>query len=306
MKEDLRFQDKVVLAIRNITSLAPKLGLMKKPKYHKDGVTFLVAVKDEEKWIKPCIQSIQDVADEIIVIDSSIEDNTTKIVESLAADNPKIKHIKFYYGGFNAFALSLHIGLVSANYKWLFKWDSDLIAKSPEAMKEWINRLKHLDRDRYYVIDVPRINLEGDLEHQPRSEPFGGYEGRLFTWSPELRWMVKKNYFEQISGDSIWGHRFPPYFNNIRWHDPYIFHCNIKSPKRTLARKYWHDYMAQKESRFATLEEYAAHRIRQDEGISMEEGIKKAMEQIAKDLIPYDKARFGELPELLKKSQVTL
>jgi hypothetical protein len=64
--------------------------------------------------------------------------------------------------------------------------------------------------------------------------------------------------------------------------------------------------MAQKESRFATLDEYATYRIRQDEGISAEEGIKKAMEQIAKNIMPYDKARFGELPELLKNSQVTL
>jgi glycosyltransferase involved in cell wall biosynthesis len=303
LKEELVFRDKVVLAVRNVVSLAPKLGLMKKPRYHKDGVTFLVAVKDEERWIKPCIQSIQDVADEIIIVDSSVEDTTTKIVESLAANNTKIKHIKFYYGGFNAFALALHIGLVGASYKWVFKWDSDLIAKSPEAIKEWINRLKHLDKNRYYVIDVPRINLEGDLEHQSRSEPFGAYEGRLFTWSPELRWLVKDNYYEQISGDSIWGHRFPPYYNNLRWHEPYVFHCNIKSPKRTLTRKYWHDYMAQKENRFASLDEYAAYRIRQDEGISVEEGIKKAMDQITEGIMPYDKVRFGELPELLKYSQ---
>jgi glycosyltransferase involved in cell wall biosynthesis len=57
------------------------------------------------------------VADEIIVVDSSVEDNTTKIVESLAEHNGKIKHIRFYWQGANAFALSCHIGLVSANYK---------------------------------------------------------------------------------------------------------------------------------------------------------------------------------------------
>jgi cellulose synthase/poly-beta-1,6-N-acetylglucosamine synthase-like glycosyltransferase len=88
LRDELVFRDKVVLAIKNIVSWAPKAGLMKKPRYHKDGVTFLVAVKDEERWIKPCIQSIQNVADEIIVVDSSIEDNTTKIVEQLAASLP--------------------------------------------------------------------------------------------------------------------------------------------------------------------------------------------------------------------------
>jgi len=300
LRDELVFRDKVVLGIKNVVSWAPKLGLMKKPKYHKDGVTFLVAVKDEERWIKPCIQSIQNVADEIIVVDSSVEDSTTKIVESLAASNPKIKHIKFYWGGSNAFALSLHIGLSSATYKWLFKWDSDLVAKSPQAIQEWINRLKYLDPNRYYVIDIPRINLEGDLNHLSRSLPFGAYEGRLFTWSPELRWALKDNYYEQVSGDSIWGHRFPPWFNNLRWHEPYVFHCNIKSPKRSLTRRYWGDYMVNKETRFADLDEYVAYRVRQDLGLSVDEAIKETAQLIEKDMIPYDRARFGELPTLLK------
>lgn len=169
-------------------------------------------------------------------------------------------------------------------------------------MQQWIDRLKQLDPNRYYVIDIPRINLEGDLEHQSRLLPFGDYESRLFTWSPELRWALKDNFYEQISGDSIWGHRFPPYFNNLRWHEPYVFHCNIKSPKRSLTRRYWGDYMVHKETRFANLEEYTAYRIRQDYGMSIEEAIEKTMELIAKNKAPYDKARFGELPELLKNS----
>ena len=167
MDDTLGTRDKAVLAIKGVVSALPKLGVLKKPRYHPDGVSFIIAVKDEERWIKPCIQSIQDVADEIIVVDSSVEDNTTKIVDELGAGNSKIKHIRFYWGGSNAFALSLHIGLASATYKWVFKWDSDLVAKTTEAMREWMGRLKRLDPDRYYVIDVPRINLEGDLQHHP-------------------------------------------------------------------------------------------------------------------------------------------
>jgi glycosyltransferase involved in cell wall biosynthesis len=283
-----------------MVSFAPKLGLVEKSKHNKDGVTFLVGVKDEERWIKPCIQSIQDVADEIIIIDSSVEDNTTKIVESLAADNPKIKHIKFYYSGYNAFALALHIGLVNASYKWIFKWDSDLIAKSPEAIREWIDRLKCLDNDRYYVIDVFRINLKGDLEHLACSQPFEFNGARIFTWHPELRVAIKNNDGDQFLGNGIWGRRLPLYYKCLRWDDPYIFHCDIKSPKRLLIRKYWSGYMLHKEKRFKNLEEYTAYKLQQDEGISMEEGIKNTMELIMKDTIPYDKTRFGELPELIK------
>lgn len=294
-------RDKVVLRIKSGVSALPKIGLIKKPRYHPYGVSFIVAVKDEERWIKPCIQSIQDVADEIIVVDSSVEDNTTKIVESLGEQNSKIKHIRFYWGGSNAFALSLHIGLVSANYKWVFKWDSDLIAKNTDALKEWVGRLKHLDQDRYYVIDVPRINLEGDLQHQPKNTPFGAYEGRIFTWSPELRWGLKNNYYEQVSGDSIWGHRFPPWFNNIRWHEPYIFHCNIKPARRMLMRGFWGDYMIHKETRFKNLEEYTAYRVRKDWNMSMEEAEKKSMDDLLKGLEPYDRTLFGDLPKVLNQ-----
>lgn len=299
MDDTIGTRDKVVLGVKGIVSELPKLGLVKKPNFHPDGVSFIIAVKDEERWIKPCIESIQDVASEIIVVDSSVEDNTTKIVNDLKNKNDKIKHIRFYWGGPNAFALSLHIGLVSANYKWVFKWDSDLVAKDNKSMKEWIGRLSCLDKDRYYVIDVPRINLEGDLLHQPKSLPFGAYEGRIFTWSPELRWALKDNYYEQVYGDSIWGHRFPPWFNNLRWHEPYIFHCNIKSPKRMLLRGYWGDYMVHKETRFASLEEYTEYRVKKDFNMTMDQAIEKSMAQIRAGLIPYDKQRFGELPKPL-------
>jgi len=304
LKDEIRFQDRIILAIRNVVSFAPKLRLIKKPRYHKDGVTFVVVVKDEERWIKTCLQSIQDAADEIIVVDSSVEDNTTKIVETLAADNKKIKHIKFYYNGPNAIALAHQIGLTCANYKWIFKWDSDDIAKSPQVLQEWIDRLKRLDPNRYYVIDVSRIHLKGDLEHQYRPKPFGSYEFRLFTWSPELRWGIV-NTNEHVIGDSIWGQRFPPWFKIMRWHEPYIFHCDIKSPKRSVIRKYWEDYMICKESRCTSLEEYATYRIHEEYGTSMEEAIKKEIEQMTKELCPYDKTQYGELPEQLKRSQTT-
>jgi glycosyltransferase involved in cell wall biosynthesis len=299
LKEKLVLRDKVFLAIRNIVSLAPKVGLVKKPNYHKNGVTFLVAVKDEERWIKQCIQSIQAVADEIIIVDSSVEDKTTKIVESLVADNPKIKHIKFYFESYNAIALALHIGLVNASYKWVFKWDSDLVAKSSEALQEWIDRLKRLP-NRYYAIVTLRVNFKGDLEHLSRSEPFGGCSARIFTWSPQLRGAIKGD-CEQVIGDSIWGEgRLPPYYKILRWTEPYIFHCDIKNHKRLFVRSYWEDWMLHREKRFKDLEEYASYRIQQDEGINLEEGVRRFSEQLIKDTIPYDKARFGELPDLLK------
>jgi glycosyltransferase involved in cell wall biosynthesis len=300
MKDTPESRDKLIIASRNVLSTLPKLGLVKKPNFHKEGASFIIPVKDEERWIKPCILSIEPVADEIIVVDGSVEDNTTGIVESLSKRFDKIKHIRFYWQGVNAFALSCHIGLVNASYKWVFKWDSDYVARSAESLMEWKNRLYRLDKKKYFVIDIPRINLEGDLFHQPKNCPFGIYEGRLFTWSPELKWALKDNYYsEQITGDSIWGHRFPPWYKILRWHEPYVFHCNIKSPKRMLMRMFWDDYVLSQDARFQSLQDYTAYRVNSEWHMSMEEAQKKVMDTHLQNLIPYDKSRFGDLPEIL-------
>jgi len=72
-------RDKFIISIRNTLSVLPKLGLVKKPNFYKDGISFILPVKDEEQWIKPCILSIERVADEIIVVNSSVENSTTSI-----------------------------------------------------------------------------------------------------------------------------------------------------------------------------------------------------------------------------------
>jgi glycosyltransferase involved in cell wall biosynthesis len=299
MKDTLEFRDRLIIASRNVLSTLPKLGLVKKPSFHKDGVSFLISVKDEEEWIELAILSIESVADEIIVVDSSVEDSTTEIVEALSRRYSKIKHIRFYLEGVNALALSRHIGLVNASYRWVFKWDGDCVAKSTQALMKWKNRLSQLDKNTYFVIDTPRINLEGDLFHHPKTCPFGNYEARTFTWSPELRWALKDNYWEQVSGDSIWGYRFPPWYKILRWYEPYIFHCNIKSPKRMLMRLFCDDYLINRENRFPSLEAYTAYRVQKDWHMSLEEAQVKAIENFKKNLLPYDKARFGDLPEIL-------
>jgi len=306
MLDQLTNRDKVIIAARQVLSVLPKLGFVKKPRYHEEGVSFIVPVKDEELWIRPCLLSIQDVADEILVVDSSVEDKTTEIIDSLAKANSKIKHIRFYWEGKNSIALSNHIGLVSAKYKWIFKWDSDQVAKSTDALSIWVNRLKLLDKNRYYAIDTPRINFEGDLQHQVKSNPFGSYESRIFTWSPELKWSLKEGTrCEQVVGDSIWGARFPPWYNLQRWHDPFIYHCNIKSPRRMLTRKFWDSYMANKDPRFNSLDDYTAYRVQKDWNMTVEEAQLKVMADLYKTLIPYDKNKYGELPEILQAVKST-
>ena len=115
-------------------------------------------------------------------------------------------------------------------------------------------------------------------------------------------WALKEGYWEQVTGDSIWGHRFPPWYKQLRWTEPYIFHCNIKSPKRMVLRRFWMDYMIQRGAGYPTLEAYAEFRVQKDWGMTMEEAEKKVQEELMRKLVPYDKTRFGELPKVLEQA----
>jgi glycosyltransferase involved in cell wall biosynthesis len=241
--------------------------------------------------------SVEPLADEVIVVDSTDEDNTTNIIKELAEENNKIKHIIFQYEAPNSIAVACQIGLLNANYKWILKWEGDCILKF-KAVKEWKNRIEKLNKNKYYVISLRRINLEGDIYHQPKNYPLGTPEARLFTFSPDLRFLMKiteNTQAEQIMGNSVWGHRFPPWYSVITWNEPYIYHCNIKSTRRMLVRMFWRDYMKLNNTDL-TLEQYAEQKIAAEWHMTMQQAEQRVMEDLKQNLMPYDETRFGKLP----------
>ena len=66
-----------------------------------------------------------------------------------------------------------------------------------------------------------------------------------------------------------------------------------------LMRLFCDDYLINRENRFPSLEAYTAYRVQKDWHMSLEEAQVKAIENFKKNLVPYDKARFGDLPEIL-------
>jgi glycosyltransferase involved in cell wall biosynthesis len=289
-------------AIRDVLSNMPKIGVIEKPRFNPEGISFVIPVKNEERTIEVCILSIMHVADEIIVVDSST-DSTPKIVSSLAKKYPKIKHIRFYCDDVNSFALQLNIGLTCVRYKWVFKFDADMVAK--EEIYKWKEKLSKLDKDKYYVVDCSYINLAGDIFHQPKGREFDGQEGKIFTWHPTLRWILKPNHAEQVIGDSFYGQRYPLFYKVIRFYESYIFHVNIKNPKRNLERCFWGDYLKFKGrfkgKSFNDLDKYVRFRIKNDWNVSYEEALIRVNNRIKNNLVPYDRKRFGDLPELIIK-----
>lgn len=138
-----------------------------------------IIAKNEEKNIQRCINSIKNIADEIILVDTGSTDNTVKLAEELGA---KIYHFEWNYD----FAACKNVALEKCTKDWVLVIDCD-----EELNKGQANKLKFLiqnsNREGYYVR---LINYIGNININETSSL------RLFRNRPEYRFESKLH--EQI------------------------------------------------------------------------------------------------------------
>ncbi len=82
-------------------------------------VSCVIITYNEEQNIGACIKSVQNVADEIIVVDSYSQDKTTGIAESLGA--------RVFYKKFNGFGEQKAYAIAQATHDWILSVDADEI-----------------------------------------------------------------------------------------------------------------------------------------------------------------------------------
>lgn len=110
-------------------------------------LSVVLAVLNEEKNIKKCLESVSDLASEIVVVDGGSTDKTLELVGKfhariLVTDNPKIFHIN------KQKALDMATG------KWILQLDGDEVVT--EELKKEISELKDDGSINGYYI--PRKN----------------------------------------------------------------------------------------------------------------------------------------------------
>jgi glycosyltransferase involved in cell wall biosynthesis len=108
-------------------------------------------VKDEEDCIARCLESVKDVVDEIIIVDTGSTDKTVEICQSFQA---KIE--RFMWNG--SFADARNFGIEKATGEWIIWMDAD--EELDVAAKEIFHEDKHFND--YDLITLHLINYYGD------------------------------------------------------------------------------------------------------------------------------------------------
>ncbi len=127
-------------------------------------ITAIILTKNEEVNIKRCIESIRDVADRIVVVDSGSTDQTIPIAQSLGAEIYEHAPFEHYAKQFN-WALDN----VAINTRWVYRIDADEVV-TPELAKEIIESCnRHKDDDvngfvmKFKIFFMGRFLMHGGM-----------------------------------------------------------------------------------------------------------------------------------------------
>lgn len=301
--------DDLKKTIRRIISIAPKIGLVPyASKFRKKGISALLRVRDEEYWIRPCILSIHDYVEEILVMDNGSVDGTLGEVKKLRREIAT--PIRIYSLAGADYCEISNVGIAESKYNWLLKWDADFIAHTngPMSFENLRNYALGLDPCRYHMIFLNIVNLAGDLWHQPKrtssyiraSGPIH-HEAYLWSFSPKMRYVWKDYGFVSKTESLL----FAPYYDFLEWPDFSVFHVGgIRSMERMLVDHFWGAwklrYAGDKGEGVPDREAFAWQSAEQLFSTSKKEIIlQKFFDRVKSDLLPYDKRRYGPHPELL-------
>ncbi len=276
---------------RKIASSGPLLGVVPRPS-RPLGISVTMRVKNEADWIRPTIQSIKDIADEIVIVDNGSTDGTFQILEELASLEKGL--IKIWQKSDLDFCAFSNFALDQTTFNWIFKWDGDMVAHTTGkyAISRLRERILSLDCRRYYLIYLRYINLAGDIFHQNQKEMVH-IEEYIHTYSKKVRYVHQQQY-EAI--------KLPKYYRVLFWYEPYSFHVNIKPGRQMLLRYFWDAWLELKDyKKYPTIESCVNDKIEEAFGTkSWEEAQRICVQRACQNYIPYNPDLYGPYPDLLK------
>ena len=150
------------------------------------GVSATVITYNDPDWLPVALSSLDEVADEVVIVDSSDPwDETVKVISDYAAGRGDVKVIRQYPP--QGYAAAREAALRAARYRYVLVWDSDFapFRGFAERLRAFV---ESYDERRYALVYWPWITLCGDLSHRCRADRYH-VEHWMFTHSARLRYL---------------------------------------------------------------------------------------------------------------------
>jgi hypothetical protein len=148
--------------------------------FRRKRISAMMRVKNEETFLRPSVESILHLVDEVVIIDNNSTDSTPRIARDLAQAHPqKIRTLRYPHTiarvGSENEALSSSVSgrrsprLLANYYNWcmrqcrmnyILKWDGDMVATPALAFQ-----INHFKRSRDLVVWVFGANVHPDRKH---------------------------------------------------------------------------------------------------------------------------------------------
>ncbi len=256
----------------------------------KNGISVMIRVRDEEEWIAKSLLSLNEFADEVVIVNNNSCDDTLKEIKRVKS-KLKYRLIVEDEPSDDICKVSNH-ALNLTSYRWIFRWDSDFIAytsgeRNIKLLREY---LLNLNPRKHYLIFPLTFSFAGDLFHVKIGSETNS-EGYIHTWHSQLKY-VKKGKFESL--------QIPFFFKIKRLKDIYFVHIgSAKSIKKLLYRFFW--LFWQKElDKYERIDDYIAQVSKKKwNGLSPEKIAIAKFRELILPLRKYNVNEFGIYPEIM-------
>lgn len=136
-------------------------------------LSLTMIVKNEEKYLEECLESVKGLADEIILVDTGSTDKTVEIAK-------KHNAIVYSFVWINDFSAARNFALSKATGNWILYLDADERI-DPGSIKE-INRIKKTNEKKGFFCTVKSIDNENNRDNSMRYiRLFKNIEGISFS-----------------------------------------------------------------------------------------------------------------------------
>ncbi|MGX5481508.1 tetratricopeptide repeat-containing glycosyltransferase family 2 protein [Bacillus thuringiensis] len=153
-------------------------------------ISLCMIVKDEEQTISRCLESVQDIVDEIIIVDTGSTDKTKELVKKY---NAKIYNFKWI----NDFSAARNFAFSKATKKYILWLDADDIIESKD--KKMFLQLKSTLDTKIDAVSM-KYNLNFDTEGNPT---FSIKRYRLVKRNKNFQWHGFIHEYLEVYGNLI-------------------------------------------------------------------------------------------------------